>query len=64
MEGLLWGIKNGDLEAVKKETSKSGFDVNAEIMGGRNPLHYAADYGQKDIIEHLISKKANVNVSI
>lgn len=27
-------------------------------------LHFAADYGQRDVIEYLISKGADVNVSI
>ena len=31
---------------------------------GRTPLHYAADYGQAEVIEYLISKGADVNVSI
>ncbi len=39
------------------------FNVNAELMNGRNPLHYAADYGQVNIIDFLVSKGANVNVS-
>jgi len=37
--------------------------VNAEILGGRNGLHFAADYGQKDVIVFLLSKGAKVNVS-
>jgi ankyrin repeat protein len=36
-------------------------DVNKEI-DGRPPLHYAADYGQGDVIQYLLSKGANVNV--
>ncbi len=39
-----------------------GTDVNAAI-DGRSPLHFAADYGQRDVIEYLVSKKADVNVS-
>ncbi len=34
------------------------------MIDGRRPLHYAADYGQKEIIEYLITKQgADVNVS-
>lgn len=33
------------------------------MIDGRRPLHYAADYGQKEIIEYLIKQGANVNVS-
>lgn len=41
---------------------KQSIDVNQEI-DGRPPLHYAADYGQGDVIDYLITKGANVNVS-
>lgn len=35
------------------------------MIDGRRPLHYAADYGQKEIIEYLITKQgADVNVSV
>lgn len=37
--------------------------MNAELLSGRNALHFAADYGQKEVIEFLISKGADVNVS-
>jgi len=42
---------------------RQGIDVNAEI-DGRPPILYAADYGQQEVIEYLVSKGANVNVSI
>lgn len=38
-------------------------DVNKDI-DGRAPIHYAADYGQEDVIRYLVSKGANVNVSL
>ena len=34
--------------------------VNADI-GGRTPLHYAADYGQTEVLQYLVSKGANQN---
>ena len=37
-------------------------DVNIEVQG-RLPLHYAADYGQTEVLEYLLSKGAKVNVS-
>ena len=37
--------------------------MNAELLNGRNALHFAADYGQKEVIEILISKGAEINVS-
>lgn len=38
--------------------------MNSELMNGRNPLHFAADYGQLEVLKYLISKGANVNVCI
>ena len=38
--------------------------MNKELLNGRNALHYAADYGQVDVIQILVSKGANVNVSV
>ena len=40
-----------------------GFDVNAEILNGRSGIHFAADYGQSNVIEYLLSKGADINVS-
>lgn len=34
-----------------------------EPIEGRPPIHYATDYGQKEIIKYLISKGADLNVS-
>lgn len=34
-----------------------------ESVDGRNLIHYAADYGQGQVLEYLISQSANVNVS-
>ncbi|KAG7225632.1 hypothetical protein INR49_005038 [Caranx melampygus] len=36
-------------------------DANRTLDGGRKPLHYAADFGQTDVVEFLISKGADVN---
>lgn len=36
--------------------------VNATI-DGRKPIHYASDFGQTAVIDYLISKGAEVNVS-
>ncbi|XP_052801557.1 myotrophin-like [Mya arenaria] len=58
---LLWGVKNGDLENVQEMISKPGVDVNAELSGGRNALHFAADYGQTDVIKCLLKAGADVN---
>lgn len=60
MSELVWGIKNGDLDQVKDIVEQKEIDVNKEI-DGRPPLHYAADYGQGDVIQYLLSKGAEVN---
>ncbi|KAK9505237.1 hypothetical protein O3M35_009332 [Rhynocoris fuscipes] len=60
MSELVWGIKNGDLEIVKAFVENKEIDINKDI-DGRPPLHYAADYGQKDVIEYLVSKGADIN---
>lgn len=77
-EQLLWGVKNGDMAVVEKivstvcgrsewvllfTDSQGGINVNEELSGGRSPIHFAADYGQKQVIEYLISKGASVDVS-
>jgi ankyrin repeat protein len=36
--------------------------VNRTLEGGRKPLHYAADCGQAEMLEFLLSKGADVNV--
>ena len=38
-------------------------DVNRTIGGGRKALHYAAECGQAEMLEFLLSKGADVNVS-
>lgn len=60
MSDFLWSLKNGDLEQVKDCVEQKGLDVNASI-DGRPPLHYAADYGQADVLRYLIDKGADVN---
>ena len=40
-----------------------GCNVNDELMSGRNPIHFAADYGQCEVIDYLINRGADMNVS-
>ncbi|MGH0163225.1 UNVERIFIED_CONTAM: hypothetical protein FKN15_057713 [Acipenser sinensis] len=39
----------------------AGEDVNRTLEGGRKPLHYAADCGQTEMVEFLLSKGADIN---
>ena len=51
-------------DRVRELSSASGFDVNAAV-DGRSPLHFAADYGQLEVIEFLVGKvnfTPNINV--
>ena len=61
MDELKWSVQNGDLEKVKHGCSLSGFDINNQVGNGRQLIHCAADYGQKDILEYLLSQGADVN---
>lgn len=59
---ILWAIKNGDLDQVKELIEQKNVDVNQEITT-RFPIHYAADYGQVDVLEYLLKRGADANVS-
>lgn len=60
-EALRWACQNGDLDQVRLLVDKQGANINGEIKG-RRLLHFAADYGQLDVIEYLCSKGGDVNV--
>lgn len=57
---LMWALKNGQLDEVRG-TLVTAEDVNRTLEGGRMPLHVAADFGQAEVVEYLISKGADVN---
>ena len=58
----LWrAARDGNIEAVRQHLA-SGTDVDAKSSrSGSTPLHFAANYGRKEIAELLISKGAEVN---
>merc|ERR1712150_439900 len=60
-EKYIWSIKNGDLETISKYIETNPKQIN-QVVKGRSFLHYACDYGQKDIIDYLISKGADINM--
>ncbi|KNC23116.1 hypothetical protein FF38_13744 [Lucilia cuprina] len=62
MSDLVWSIKNGELDQVQSLIREKSIDINSEL-NGRYPLHYAADYGQYDVLDYLISIGAKVNVT-
>lgn len=61
MANLVWSIKNGELDRVQEDIELKQIDVNSEI-NGRYPLHYAADFGQVEVLSYLIKKGAKVDV--
>ncbi|KAL5006401.1 hypothetical protein ScPMuIL_015207 [Solemya velum] len=60
MEKFVWSVQNGDLDKVKELVEQQNMNVNEQIQG-RCPLHCAADYGQAEVIEYLVSRGADVN---
>ena len=52
--------RDGNIEAVKQHLA-DGADVNARVNDGWTPMHFAIDYGRKEVAELLISKGADVN---
>jgi len=60
MENLIWTVKNGELEDLKTLLTSQSIQINQDI-NGRTLLHYAADYGQGEVVSYLISQGADVN---
>lgn len=47
---------------LKRFSLFQNIQINQDV-NGRMLLHYAADYGQSEVVSYLISRGANVNVS-
>jgi len=64
-EDFAWAVKTGDIAAVKQYLQAVPKDVNLqeESNSKRTPLHWAADFGQVEVINYLVSKGAKVNVT-
>lgn len=58
---LMWALTNGEMDDIRS-TLVTTEDVNRELPSGRLPLNIAADYGQAEVLEYLISKGAKINV--
>ncbi|XP_062592510.1 myotrophin-like [Saccostrea cucullata] len=61
MTSFIWDVKNGQINDVQKFVEEKGTDIVNQEVEGRYPLHFAADYGQSQVIEYLVSKGANIN---
>lgn len=57
-----WSLQNGDVAQVKSYFEQNPAMINKQFDNGRTALCMAADYGQKDVIDYLISKGADVNI--
>ncbi|XP_061887073.1 poly [ADP-ribose] polymerase tankyrase-1 isoform X2 [Entelurus aequoreus] len=58
---LFEACRNGDVSRVKKLVDTA--NVNAKDMAGRKstPLHFAAGFGRKDVVDHLLQNGANIH---
>ncbi|XP_056386197.1 poly [ADP-ribose] polymerase tankyrase-2 isoform X3 [Hyla sarda] len=58
---LFEACRNGDVERVRKLVSTD--NVNSRDTAGRKstPLHFAAGFGRKDVVEYLLQSGANVH---
>ncbi|KAM4030755.1 poly [ADP-ribose] polymerase tankyrase-2 isoform 3-T3 [Anomaloglossus baeobatrachus] len=58
---LFEACRNGDVERVRKLVTAD--NVNSRDTAGRKstPLHFAAGFGRKDVVEYLLQSGANVH---
>jgi ankyrin repeat protein len=62
--GFPWAVKTGDIQSVRDGVETEGQDVNQVEPGlnKRTPLHWAADYGQLEVMQYLVDNGGTVDV--
>ena len=60
--GFPWAVKTGDLAGVQ-EAVAAGADVNmvSSDINKRSPMHWAADFGQLEVMQYLVSQGAHLD---
>ena len=58
---LIQATKEGNIVAVNQHLAAGG-NVNAKDERGKTPLHFAAEYGHREIAKLLIAEGADLNV--
>ncbi|XP_043064753.1 myotrophin [Drosophila ficusphila] len=61
-ENIIWTIKNGEFDAVQAAFQNDVHKKVNEEIKGRFPVHYAADFGQLNVLQYLISLGAEVDI--
>ena len=61
IEDYAWAVKTADMASVRAAIETKGLSANETDQNARTPLHWAADFGQVEVMEYLLSKGANVN---
>ncbi|XP_067655210.1 myotrophin-like [Haliotis asinina] len=60
-KSFLWSVKNGDVAEVKNLLAKEKC-LSTQQISGRSPIHFAADYGQNEVVELLVDNGAGIDV--
>lgn len=61
-EALFQAVVDKDIEALKSQTADKSTNINCKNEEGMTPLHFAADRGFPEGVQHLISIGADVNL--
>ncbi len=57
---ILKACEKGDFETVKQVATE--FNVNTKGFDGNAPIHWAVFYDRVDVVKHLLSQGADINI--